>query len=577
MSRFTIDNRNFRLDGKPFQIRSGALHYFRILPGQWEDRLRRLRAMGLNTVETYVPWNLHEPSPGRYDFSGMLDVARFLKTAQSLGLYAIVRPSPYICAEWEFGGQPGWLLQGDEPIPVRTRQGPFLSLMDRFYGELMPRLAPLQIDQGGPILLMQVENEYGVYGEDKAYLQEMADILRRHGATVPFFTSDNFENDISRGTFPGALPAANFGSGAKEKFRKLAEINGGGPLMCAEFWDGWFDAWGDKHHHTTDAETAAHELDEVLKRGSVNIYMVCGGTNFGFMNGANYYGFLTPDVTSYDYDAPLGEDGSVREKYLAFREVLAKYDPNIPPVPADPRRASYGTVPRDGCAPLFDGLNALSQAKRIRTPCWMEKLGQNYGYILYRHRLTDAVHSLTLPARDRVQVFVDGEPRLTLLDLEIPGAHPIEAPAGATLDILVENLGRVNYGPHLKDQRKGLVGAVLADGKTLTGWEAWSLPLTDLSGLTFSAEAPGRGPCFHRFSFRLEGEPADTWLDFTGWGKGCAFLNGFHLGRYWDIGPQRRLYIPAPLLHAGENTLILFETEGRDPGRVTLAGEPKLG
>ncbi len=575
MSRFVIGKGEFLLDGKPFKLLSGALHYFRVVPEQWEDRLRKLRAMGLNTVETYIPWNLHEPQREKYVFSRGLDVGEFLRTAQKLGLYAIVRPSPFICAEWEFGGLPAWLLDGEEPIPVRVREGPFLDYMDCYYGALMPVLAPLQIDEGGPILLMQVENEYGAYGNDTEYLKKMAAILRRHGATVPFITSDNFENDLRRGIVPDALPTANFGSGAAEKFEKLAQVNGGGPLMCTEFWDGWFDAWGDEAHNTTSAEKAARELEEVVSRGSVNIYMFCGGTNFGFMNGSNYYEKLAPDVTSYDYDAPLSEGGAITEKYLAFRRVLEKYSDVQDPVPENPKTAAYGRLEETGRAALLGSLDAVAASYKLQEPCCMEKLGQSYGYILYRHKMERNAESLVIPAMDRVKVLVDGRTVLTLLDREIPGEHAVSIDSGSTLDILVENMGRVNYGPRLRNQRKGLIGPVLADGEVLRGWEAYSLPLTDLDGLAFS-KAEVTGPCFHRFVFKLDGDPDDTWLDYSGWGKGCAFVNRFNLGRYWEIGPQKRLYIPAPLLHSGENEVILFETEDRDPGAVTLVGEPQL-
>lgn len=569
MSDFRIEGGQFLLDGQPFQIISGTIHYFRVVPEYWEDRLTKLRAMGCNTVETYIPWNLHEPQPGMYDFSGALDVARFLRTAQKVGLYAIVRSSPFICAEWEFGGQPAWLLAG-KGVEVRTKNGPFLELMDRYYGALFPQLAPLQIDCGGPVILFQVENEYGAYGCDSAYLEEMSRIMRRHGATVPFITCDNFEQELSRGSCPDALPTANFGSGAREKFAALAQVNGGGPLMCTEFWIGWYDAWGDEEHHTTSAESAAAELDALLELGHVNIYMFHGGSNFGFMNGANDYDRLTPDTTSYDYDAPLAEDGSITPKYEAFRAVIAKHTA-VPPIQFPPvRRADYGDIPVEGFASLLDCLTALGQGTVRQTPCSMEQLGQSYGYILYTHRLERDIRTIRFDsARDRVQVLVDGMPRMTLFDREIPGEHALTAPAGAQLQLLVENMGRVNYGPKLRDQRKGICGPVLADGQPLEGWEIRPLPLTDLSGLRYDQGQSTQGPAFFRFLFAVE-ETADTFLDFTGWGKGCAFVNGFNLGRFWEIGPQKRLYLPAPLLHCGENEIILLETEGKRSGQIRL-------
>ena len=579
MGRFEIRDQ-FYLDGKPFQIISGAIHYFRVVPEYWRDRLLKLRAMGCNTVETYIPWNLHEPAPGVYDFSGQLDVARFLKTAQEVGLYAIVRPAPFICAEWEFGGQPAWLL-AEENIPVRTVQGPFLSLMERYYRRLFPILTPLQIDQGGPILLMQVENEYGSFGEDKTYLRRMAEIMRQNGATVPFITSDNLENDFSRGSFEGALTTANFGSGAKEKFEKLRPCTNGGPLMCAEFWVGWFDAWGDEAHHTAPFDRNAQDLDDILSQGSVNIYMFHGGTNFGFMNGSNDYERQTPDVTSYDYDAPLTEDGRITPKYRAFQSVIAKHAP-IPHIQIEEsQRKAYGPAAFQGRASIPEVFYRLSPPQMRETPCSMERLGQSYGYILYSRTLERAVSALQFDsARDRVQVFADGRLVLTLFDREILGPHPVKLPAGTQLDILVENLGRVNYGPKLNHQRKGIDGPVLADGIPLSGWECRTLPLTDLKELSFE-DSNETTPGLYRFLFSA-GEKADTYLSMEGWGKGCVFLNGFNLGRYWDIGPQKRLYIPAPLLKAGEgskgeNELIVLETEGKSSRSLWLMDCPDLG
>ncbi len=319
MSAFEIRD-CFYLDGAPFQIISGCIHYFRVPPAYWDDRLKKLKATGCNTVETYIPWNLHEPRRGEFRFDGGLDVGAFLRLAQANGLYAIVRPSPYVCAEWEFGGLPAWLLEG-ENIPLRTHEGPFLGLVDRYYRALFPHLVPLQIDRGGPVLLMQVENEFGAWGaEDPEYLAALAGLMRDNGATVPFITSDNLENEsLSRGTCPGALATVNFGSGAAEKLEVLRPYAKGGPLMVTEFWVGWFDAWGDNVHHRTAPEGVVGDLEQILDRGSVNFYMFHGGTSFGWMNGANDYGRLTPDVTSYDYDAPLPEDGRPAGEYFAIR------------------------------------------------------------------------------------------------------------------------------------------------------------------------------------------------------------------------------------------------------------------
>ncbi|MBQ9166324.1 MAG: beta-galactosidase, partial [Oscillospiraceae bacterium] len=474
MARFTIGDQ-FYLDGKPFRIISGSIHYFRVHPDLWEDRLRKLRAMGCNTVETYVPWNLHQPEPDRFCFEDGLDIARFLRTAQRLGLYAIVRPSPYICAEWEFGGLPWWLLSG-ETIPLRSDEGPFLSLTAAYYDRLLPILAPLQIDQGGPILLMQVENEFGAWWKsDPEYLIQLAGLLRKGGIRVSLITSDNLENDsLSRGTTPDALPTLNFGSGAAEKLPLLRPYVKDGPLMVTEFWVGWFDAWGDQAHHRTDPAESARCLAEILSQGSVNFYMFHGGTNFGFMNGSNDYGHLTPDVTSYDYDAPLAEDGSLTEKYCRFREVIGQFAP-LPPLESvsSPRLAPQTLHPQ-AFASLWDNLDALSVPHHTDHPLSMEQLGQGYGYILYTTQLPKdlQLRDLTLThAADRASFFMDQHLLFTAFDRALTGPlSGFPTKSGTRLDILAENMGRVNYGQRMLSQRKGIDGPVLADGKELKDW-----------------------------------------------------------------------------------------------------------
>ncbi len=584
MNTFTIKDQ-FYLNGRPFQIISGAIHYFRVPRAYWRDRLEKLRAMGCNTVETYVPWNLHEPKPGKYHFEDNLDIAAFLKTAQEVGLYAIVRPSPYICAEWEFGGLPAWLLS-EEDIPLRSSEGPFLSYVERYYQHLFPQIVPMQIENGGPIILMQVENEFGAWGKiDIAYMRSLAELMRKYGASVPFSTSDNFENNsLDRGTIDGALATANFGSGAAKKMDVLRNYTKGGPLMVGEFWVGWFDAWGDEMHHTTAAEQSAAELDAILERGSVNIYMFHGGTNFGFMNGANDYDKLTPDVTSYDYDSPLSEDGQITPKYEAFRNVIARHTP-IPAVSfsTDIQQIAYGTVLCDGVCRLFDALDVLSEAHISREPQSMERFGQGYGYILYRTTFPTAmeVSSIELTkAADRAQIFINGVPSMTLYDRELSGAHSVRwsLPQGTRLDILVENLGRVNYSQKMAQQRKGIDGAVLLNGQALQNWEIRTLPLESraLAQLSYMPFSSCKQPAFYHFTLDIQ-RKGDTFLDMSGWGKGCVFLNGFNLGRFWNIGPQKRLYIPAPLLKDGVNDLVVFETEGIPNTEVRLMSEPNLG
>lgn len=581
----------FYLDGKPFQIISGGIHYFRTVPQYWRDRLEKLKALGCNTVETYVAWNLHEPDEGRFDFSGGLDIAHFLKIAAELGLYAIVRPSPYICAEWEFGGLPAWLLTKPD-MELRSGEGAFLAYVRRYYERLLPLLTPLQIDQGGNILLMQVENEYGYYGDDKAYLSALRDMMRELHVTVPLITSDGpMEDTLAAGSLPGVLPTANFGSKASQRLEILHRHVGDRPLMCTEFWVGWFDHWGCGKHNQSDSYACAEDLRVLLTRGHVNFYMFHGGTNFGFMNGANDYDCLTPDVTSYDYDALLTEDGRITPKYLACQEVIRSFLPGEHmhyPLPAEIKRAAYGEIPTNGAVSLFEALDSFPQPLTSAHPQPMERLGQAYGYVLYRSTLPHdiAVEKFRLwETNDRAQVFFNQELKLTLYDRELLSESKVDwdYPKDTTLDILVENMGRVNFGVKMRRQRKGIAGDVLLNGRFHTGWAQYTLPFTKetLQALSFQNPASFKerktaSPAFFRFSLPV-GEACDTFLDMRGWGKGCVFLNGFCLGRFWELGPQKRLYVPAPLLRAGENECIVFETEGTRRNTIAFYDEPDLG
>ncbi|MGW2303963.1 glycoside hydrolase family 35 protein [Streptomyces sp. NPDC001809] len=554
------DKAGFLLDGRPFRFLSGGLHYFRVHPEQWRDRLRKARLMGLNTVETYVPWNLHQPRPDRFVLDGGLDLPRFLELAAAEGLYVLLRPGPYICAEWEGGGLPSWLL-AEPDIRLRSRDPRFLAAVDDFFGRLLPPLRPHLASRGGPVLAVQVENEYGAYGDDTAYLEHLAGSLRAQGVDVPLFTCDQ-PVDLERGALPGVLATANFGSRSAHHLAALRARRPEGPLMTTEFWIGWFDRWG-AHHVVRDPDQAARELDELLSTGaSVNFYMFHGGTNFGFTNGANDKHTYRPTVTSYDYDAPLDEAGDPTEKYTAFRDVIAKYAP----VPSDPVPAPGAKLVAPGVAlteraELLPNADALAPGIRSRRPLTMEELEQDFGFVLY-----ETVLPLSGPAlleveqvRDRAQVFVDGQPVGVLERENHEHALAFSVPrAGSTLSVLVENQGRVNYGEGIHD-RKGLLGTVLLDGAELAGWTSRPLPLTTLEDVPFTAgTAATVGPAFHRGTFEVT-EPADTFLHLDGWTKGNAWVNGFPLGRYWSRGPQRSLYVPAPALRAGANEVVVLE------------------
>ena len=582
MTTFTIDRENFLLDGQPFRILSGAMHYFRIPPSCWRDRLEKMKAMGLNTLETYVAWNLHEPRPGQFDFKGWLDLAAYIRLAGELGLKVIVRPGPYICSEWEFGGLPAWLLK-DPGMRVRCLYPPYLAAVDRFFDALLAQLEPLQAARGGPILAMQVENEYGSFGNDHAYLRYLEEGLRARGYEGFLFTSDGPEDAMLQyGTLPHIFKTANFGSGAREAFAKLREYQPEGPLMCSEFWNGWFDHWGERHHSRSPLD-AAQALDEILAAGaSVSLYMFHGGTNFGFMSGAN----AAPGpryqaaVTSYDYDAALDEAGNPTAKYAAFREVIARHTGIAPaPIPALTSARAFGRVELRESAGLFEQLDALSGPVESACPETMEALGQNNGLILYRTRVSGPRGEVALRAlglHDRAQVYQDGK-LLGIVERERPARPPqIQVPAGGTtLEFLVENMSRVNYGPELND-RKGITGGVLLGQQFLFGWTNFPIPLDDLSRLKFSAGFPMHFPAFLRGSFVVD-QPADTYLALTGWTKGLAWLNGFNLGRFWKRGPQKTLFIPAALLREGPNELVVLELEGLRKPRVELCAKADLG
>lgn len=573
----------FYLNGEPFQIISGSFHYFRTVPEYWRDRLEKLKNMGCNTVETYIPWNFHEPKKGEFKWDGMADICRFLEIATELGLYIILRPSPYICAEWEFGGLPAWLLQ-DRTMRFRCSQETYLNELKDYYSVLIPKLVPYQIDKGGNVILFQIENEYGYYGNDTAYLEFIRDTMRELGVTVPFVTSDGpwVETGFKSGLVDGALPTGNFGSNVKAQFSRMKEYLGENvPLMCMEFWVGWFDAWGEEHHGS-DLEENKKDLDELMRTGHVNIYMFQGGTNFGFMSGRNS-GKLTPDVTSYDYDAVLTEDGQITEKYLAFKEIIGRYK-EIPQIPlsTEIKRKSFGTVSCTGKVDLFSVLETIASPIHSTYPLTMEDVDQNYGYILYRTGLNDfeSADNICLEdAADRVQIYENGKYLFTAFAETIAKEFETEASVkGAVIDLLCENLSRENFGTELEKQRKGISGGVKINGRRQYGYDIYSLPLDEaqLAKLDFNSNFIEGVPAFYQFDFEVE-EPDDTFLDLEGFGKGCAFINGFNLGRFWEIGPQKRLYLPAPLLKKGHNTIIVFETEGKAADTIYLADEPSIG
>lgn len=567
----------FYLNGEPLQIISGAFHYFRTVPEYWRDRLEKLKNMGCNTVETYIPWNFHEPKKGEFLWNGMHDVCRFLDITKELGLYVILRPSPYICAEWEFGGLPAWLLK-DHDMHFRCSYAPYLREVKRYYEVLLPKLVPYQIDHSGNVILFQIENEYGYYGNDHAYMEFLYDTMRELGITVPFVTSDGpWGKAFESGMIRDALPTGNFGSNVEGQFKVMRKkIGENRPLMCMEFWVGWFDEWGGEHH-TSDLAQNKRDLDAVCRLGHCNFYMFAGGTNFGYMNGRNW-GAKTADITSYAYDGILTQDGQLTEKYNAFQKIIGKYHP-LPALPlsTEINRKSYGTFQIGRKVSLLSTLEQISTPIHSLYPLSMEDVDQAYGYILYRAKTesTEIADFLRVDGvSDRAHGYVNSRLLFTAFDetmwnqFDIPEEQ--KAP-GAVIDVLVENMGRMNFGMVLEEQRKGLLKGLRINDHRHFGYDIYPLPLDkeQLARLDFTAGYDEGTAAFYECILEID-TPADTFLDLTGFGKGVAFVNGFNIGRFWEIGPQRRLYIPAPLLKAGSNTILIFETEGKVSGAITL-------
>ncbi|MER7953354.1 beta-galactosidase family protein [Streptomyces sp. NPDC096030] len=572
MSTFAVGDEDFLLDGRPVRLLSGALHYFRVHEEQWGHRLEMLRAMGLNGVETYVPWNLYEPEPGRFGDVGAL--GRFLDAVARAGMWAIVRPGPYICAEWENGGLPHWLT-GRLGRRVRSEDPEYLAHVERWFRRLLPQVVERQIGRGGPVIMVQVENEYGSYGSDQGYLRQVADLLLDCGVEVPLFTSDGPEDHmLTGGSVPGVLATANFGSGAREAFAVLRRHRPSGPLMCMEFWCGWFDHWGTEHS-VRDAADAAAALREILECGaSVNVYMAHGGTNFAGWAGANragelHEGELLPTVTSYDYDAPVDEAGLPTEKFWRFREVLARYaEGPLPEVPAPPRRIA-GPVEAvlTEWAPLAEVLEVLGdEESRAPVPLTFEELGVDRGLVRYRLEVPGPRRPYPLSVsglRDRAVVYVDGVRAgvLTSQDAVLP--EPVAGPA--VVELWVESLGRVNYGPR-QAEPKGITGGVRHERQYLHGVRSRGLRLdafeaAAVAKVPFRPVADGKLPGLHRAEVQVSG-PGDAALSLPGGTRGFVWVNGFCLGRYWSAGPQESLFVPGPVLREGANDVWVLELEG---------------
>ena len=585
---FEAGKGSFLLNGEPFVVKAAELHYPRIPHAYWEHRIKQCKALGMNTICLYVFWNFHEEKPGEFDFTGQKDLAEFCRLCQKNDMYVILRPGPYVCAEWEMGGLPWWLLKKKD-IRLREDDPYFLERVAIFEKEVANQVAGLTIQKGGPIIMVQVENEYGSYGESKEYVAKIRDIVRGNFGDVTLFQCD-WASNFQLNALDDLVWTMNFGTGANidEQFAPLKKVRPDSPLMCSEFWSGWFDKWG-ANHETRAADDMIAGIDEMLSKGiSFSLYMTHGGTNWGHWAGANSPGFA-PDVTSYDYDAPISESGKITPKYEKLRETLAKYmdGKKQAKVPDDIPTISVPAFEFTEVAPLFANLPEPKSDDTIRT---MEEYDQGFGSILYRTTLPKIDRSATLTvteAHDYAQIFIDGK-YIGKLDRR-NGEKQLDIPAcaeGAQLDILVEAMGRINFGRAIKDF-KGITEKVeLKNGGRTTelkGWKVYNLEdrYEGYKGLKFEPlksvkDAQGqRVPGCYRATFHVE-KPGDTFLNFETWGKGLVYVNGYGIGRIWEIGPQQTLYMPGCWLKEGENEILVFDIVGPKEARTEGLEEPIL-
>lgn len=567
---FQIANGKFVVDGKPFLILAGEIHPSRVPKEYWRQRIRMAKAMGLNTISEYIFWNMHEPEKGHFNFKGNEDIAQFTKICQEEGMYVILRPGPYVCAEWEFGGYPYWLLN-EKGLKVRSNEPQFMSFAKRYLGEVAKQTKSLLVSHGGNILMVQVENEYGSYGKDKVYMAQIRDDLKEVGFDVPLYVAEG-GSQLANAWIPGTVAGVN-GGGWPDAPRTTDKYTPGGPYMVPEFYPGWLDHWGGPKSITDgDVRGFANLIDHGI---SVSMYMFHGGTNFGFMNGANWGGGFEPDITSYDYDAPLDEAGRPRKKYFGFRDAITKATGVTPP--ALPPTIPTITIPRftlTQSGSLFSALPKPVVSEGLKN---MEELGQAYGYILYRtHVKGPKQGTLELKdLRDYAVIMVNGKPVTTLDRRRKQQTTEITLPDGdVQLDILVENSGRINYGSKIPDNHKGITDKVLLGGQELKGWSIYSLPMKDPAKLKLDGKA-GQGPTIYRGQFDLA-TTGDAFLDLRGWGKGVVWVNGHNLGRYWWIGPQQTLYVPGVWLKTGKNDVTVFEQLKTDSPSIEGIAEPIL-
>ena len=595
-----VEGDHFLLRGKPFQILSGELEYARIPRADWRDRLKKVRAMGLNTITVYVFWNLHEPRPGVYDFSGQNDLPEYMREAQQEGFKVVLRPGPYVCAEWDLGGYPAWLLKKEASGKVMQLRGSdpaYIAAARRWMLRLGKELAPLQASRGGPIIAVQVENEYGSFEVDSpskfvvakedraAYLKQVRQMVMDAGFGESLLYTADGADVLAKGSIPGLLEAVDYGTGdAERSLPLLKKFQPNAPVYVAEYWDGWFDHWGGKHQLTDGAKQEA-EIRSVIAQGySINLYMIHGGTTFGWMNGANVghddlnTGDYQPDVSSYDYDAPIDEAGRLRPKYFAMRKMIAEVTHTVPP--PVPETAAMITIPEFTLTESRSLFTGLPRSVESDSPHALEDLGQAYGYILYRTQVPntgpfDTRGASTLDFDDvhsYARVYVDGK-LAGVVDRRIGQKQvTLNAGRGQRIDVLVENTGRINFSTEIRGERAGILGGVRLNGQSLNHWENVPMPFSEVPATGF-AKGGCDGPCLYRGSFEIA-KPGDTFLNTAKLGKGVVWVNGHLLGRYWNVGPMASLYLPGAWLKAASNEITVLDLNGGSEARLSGQDHP---
>uniref|UniRef100_A0A3B3VQC3 Beta-galactosidase n=1 Tax=Poecilia latipinna TaxID=48699 RepID=A0A3B3VQC3_9TELE len=573
----------FTLEEKPFCILGGSVHYFRVPRPYWRDRLMKMVACGINTLTTYVPWSLHQPEKDVFNFHTQLDLEAYISLAAELGLWVILCPGPYISADMDLGGLPSWLLR-DENMRLRTMHPGFIQAVNTYFDKLIPKVVPFQFNKGGPIIAVQIENEYGSFAKDQRYMLFIKEALQSRGISEVFLTSDNI-NSFKSGGVDGGTSVCTCILTEKQSLTcyLLSQSSPGNkPSLVMEYWTGWYDTWGDLHH-VLAPEDMVSTVRNILRRGmSVNLYMFHGGSSFGFMNGADSDPSYRALISSYDYDAPLSEAGGYTAKYHLLRDLFSQFNPkghNLPDMPKLRHSDSYETAIMFQHLSLWDALSFAEGPFMSSKPVNMENLpanngnGQSYGYTLYETTITrGGMLQSGDNVRDRAMVFVDRK-YIGLLKRQI-------LELARTLSFLVENCGRAHQGKDLDKQRKGLVGDILFNGIPLRGFTIYSLDMklnfierfAPWQNLPESPSFPG----FFMGRVFVYSYPSDTFVKLPGWGKGVVFINSLNLGRYWSLGPQQSLYLPGPFLHSGMNQIIVFEEKEGDSS-VQFEDSPDLG